>query len=378
MVVQAVVVLGLRSHGPAGRAAELRGKGRMAGSFTTSPVKKAGTDLNWDLATVVWMQNLFGPESAKLWSIVTQFGSAPALMLATGLALWTHSTKLGMRLLVGLLLVNLVVDALKVLIQHPRPYYAYEAVQPWWGSDGFGMPSGHASAVLVATGVLAVSLNRRWMWGVAVLATLLVSASRIYLGVHSALQVVGGWAIAALVIFAVFRLEKPAISLCQTLRWWSLSALAATCVIALVLFKALVVANLAAKFDTPESWSYRYVQGQSFEAKIRDKEPSKFKSPRLFHKPEVANFGPVVGVWILAIYLSGREGSLAPSSRREQVANVVVGLLFFGFILAPLMGMAKDVQFAAAAILAAMPLAMAVGVPSSANFLADSVRAKPK
>ncbi len=76
-------------------------------------------------------------------------------------------------------------------------------------------PSGHALNSMVVLGTFAVTAyaltGRRWPLVAALVATLLIGASRVYLAAHWFLDVVAGWSIGVLVIAAgllVLRLRR--------------------------------------------------------------------------------------------------------------------------------------------------------------------------
>ncbi|ESP88559.1 phosphatase PAP2 family protein [Candidatus Halobonum tyrrellensis] len=100
------------------------------------------------------------------------------------------------------------VDLLKHLFRYSRPAGATEATVPTWlppvvdgavrntlVGDGFAFPSGHALGTTVVFGALAYTLNvgsERRRWAAAALGVALVSLSRVVIGVHFVVDVVGG------------------------------------------------------------------------------------------------------------------------------------------------------------------------------------------
>lgn len=149
---------------------------------------------------------LVGPQWLHLAATdITALGSVAVLSLIILLAFallaclrrWTE----GLLLLVGAGGGLLISQGLKRIFERERPDMAYRAVE----AVNASFPSGHAmlSAVVFLTlGVLAARFadKRRvkvLAVGAAVLVSLLVGMSRVYLGVHWASDVLAGWCVGA-------------------------------------------------------------------------------------------------------------------------------------------------------------------------------------
>jgi undecaprenyl-diphosphatase len=120
-----------------------------------------------------------------------------AFALLASLRRWTE----GLLLVAGAGGGLMISQGLKRLFERERPDLAYRAVE----AVNASFPSGHAmlSAVVFLTlGVLAARFTERrrvkvLAVGAAVLVSLLVGISRVYLGVHWASDVLAGWCVGA-------------------------------------------------------------------------------------------------------------------------------------------------------------------------------------
>jgi membrane-associated phospholipid phosphatase len=130
---------------------------------------------------------------------------APAL-------LWCLDAGLGLRLGLGLMVSASVNSILKLVFHSPRPYWINERVQALAAETSFGIPSGHAQNAVVVWGILAAWIRKTWVWVVAILLMLMIGLSRLYLGVHFLGDVVVGWLVGGLILWAFLRLERPVLA----------------------------------------------------------------------------------------------------------------------------------------------------------------------
>jgi membrane-associated phospholipid phosphatase len=85
-------------------------------------------------------------------------------------------------------------------------------------TDGTFFPSGHTANAVITWGVLAILArsHRRWAAALAVLLSITVGLTTVYLGTHWVPDVLAGWVASGLVLLAV-HLCRPAIE--RTQRW---------------------------------------------------------------------------------------------------------------------------------------------------------------
>lgn len=157
--------------------------------------------LDWGVQVVLWFQQL-GDWLILPMRVLTFTGDIEFFLLVLPVMYWTVDRRLGLRVAI-LLLLSIIMSSMSKLIFHaPRPYWFDPQVQLWAAPEfSFGPPSAHAQNAVVMWGLLAYYGRRTWGWIVAILLMGLTGLSRIYLGVHFPMDVVGGWLLGMLVLW---------------------------------------------------------------------------------------------------------------------------------------------------------------------------------
>ena len=123
---------------------------------------------------------------------------------------------------------------LKFSFQWPRPFWMTPAVTNLAEGTSFGFPSGHAQNAAGIWGLVAVSVQKKWILWSALAAILLIGLSRIVLGVHFTHDVLVGWLIGGLLLWLFLKLEKPVIN------WFKRNSLGIQ-ILALVVITTLLI-----------------------------------------------------------------------------------------------------------------------------------------
>ena len=177
---------------------------------TSSPIFK------FDSSILLWIQdNVRSDFLTPIMKVITHLGDKGILWILVTLALlWYYKTrKLGVRcmvsMVIGLVITNLI---LKNWVARIRPYELIQGLECIVKkADDYSFPSGHTTNSLACAWVIFRRAPKKW--GVpALILAILISLSRLYVGIHYPTDVLGGVVIgicsAVLAMWLVPRLEK--------------------------------------------------------------------------------------------------------------------------------------------------------------------------
>lgn len=153
-----------------------------------------GNISNFDNNIYSLISNLISSSMTSFMKIITFLGSAYTLITITVLLILFSKDKIYFSInLIGIFLLN---QLLKHIIQRPRPVDINII-----NENGYSFPSGHSMISMAVYGFLIYYIyknmnNKRLKWILILLLSiliLLIGFSRIYLGVHYASDVLGGF-----------------------------------------------------------------------------------------------------------------------------------------------------------------------------------------
>ena len=179
------------------------------------------------------VQDLRSPPLTAFFEIVTTIGASQFYVFLLPILFWCVSTTIGYRYVLVVLISAYLNSALKEagplfisnqgIFYTTRPFAAYP--QQIWTclrdplfdpqallarlcreEETYSFPSGHAQTSFVAWGYLMATIRRRWFTALAVVLIGLIGLSRVYLGQHWPVDVLGGWLIGSLLLGGAFYL----------------------------------------------------------------------------------------------------------------------------------------------------------------------------
>ena len=162
----------------------------------------------FDLFWVVAFQSL-GDGLLRPMKFFSYLGTEEFYLIVLPFLYWCIDAGLGLRVGVILLFSSGVNSILKIPFRGPRPYWVSAKVKPFWTETSFGIPSGHAQEAVAVWGGAAWSLRRRWAWWIAIAVMIMIGLSRAFLGAHFFLDVLAGWIVGCLLLWAFLRFWDP-------------------------------------------------------------------------------------------------------------------------------------------------------------------------
>jgi membrane-associated phospholipid phosphatase len=154
--------------------------------------------LDFGTGATTWLQENY-PQLEAFLKLVSQFGLAEFYLAVIPLIYWCIEKRLGRNLSYLVTFASLLNGMIKHIFRDPRPYWHNPAVG-LSEEVSYGFVSGHTQGATVAYLTLALWIRKRWMWLLAGLIILLMSLSRVYLGVHDIPDVIGGFLLGLLVV----------------------------------------------------------------------------------------------------------------------------------------------------------------------------------
>jgi len=140
---------------------------------------------------------------------ITALGYEEFFVLLLPTIYWCFDQMVGLRVGMVLLIGSTFNTFFKFIFHSPRPYWISNSVKAYSTETSFGIPSGHAQIAASVWGWLAVEVKKRWFSIVALVLVFLIGVSRLYLGVHFLSDVLLGWLLGGLLVWAFAAWHKP-------------------------------------------------------------------------------------------------------------------------------------------------------------------------
>lgn len=151
-------------------------------------------------------------DSAML--VITALGEETIFMVIAMFLLWCVDKYEGYYMLTIGFIGTQINQLLKVIFRVPRPWVRDPNFKPVAGAveeaTGYSFPSGHTQSAVGSFGAVARWNKNKWLRIICVALALLVAFSRMYLGVHTPIDVLISLGIATILVFGLYPVFKKA------------------------------------------------------------------------------------------------------------------------------------------------------------------------
>lgn len=151
-----------------------------------------------------WLQSLGSPHLDGLFKALNFVDTAEFNFVLISILSIAYRSQLGMRLLFVLVLSAFTNDLLKECFQAPRPF-AIDPTLSLIKVSGYSFPSGAAQSAVIYTTVIVQECQSKAGSLLAAASFLLLSFSRVYLGVHFPSDIVAGWIVGGVLSLVYLR-----------------------------------------------------------------------------------------------------------------------------------------------------------------------------
>lgn len=130
------------------------------------------------------------------------------------LLIFKRTRRVAITLATSFIVAIILGEAAKYIMAEPRPFYF---IHPDYlllpKPTDYSYPSGHA--LIVSDGAIVLTLSMyntyKWLWIIMMIEAIIVSYSRVYVGVHWPIDVIAGWFLGGWVAYFTVELEKRGI-----------------------------------------------------------------------------------------------------------------------------------------------------------------------
>ena len=153
---------------------------------------------------MVWLENFRTPFLNKVFELITLMGEETFILVVMCIVFWTINKKAGYKLGFSIIINSNFNLIFKEIFSVARPFTIDKRLTPLRvhsTNDTFSFPSGHTQSSSALFTSLAISMKKRWFTIIAVVFMLLIGYSRIYLSLHTPIDVIGGFIFAIIITY---------------------------------------------------------------------------------------------------------------------------------------------------------------------------------
>lgn len=201
------------------------------------------------MKVLYFFESIRNPVLDFIMSTVTRLGEETFFIALAILVFWCFDKKHGYFLITIGFLGTVINQFLKVLFRIPRPWVKdpnftiVESARE--AATGYSFPSGHTQSAVGSFGAVARFTKKTWLRIISIVIVILVPVSRMYLGVHTPLDVGVSFLIATALVLGLY----PLIKLSDKKPWIIPAILSGTIIIATFAYVFIKTYNFPSDAD---------------------------------------------------------------------------------------------------------------------------------
>lgn len=157
-----------------------------------------------------FLESIRNPVCDFLFSLITHLGEETLFLVFAIFVFWCVDKRGGYYVLITGLIGTVINQWLKIVCRVPRPWvlgaeHGFKPVESAFAeAGGYSFPSGHTQNIAGTLGSSCAFFKRKWVRITAIVIIALVSFSRMYLGVHTPLDVFTSLGVALVLVLALY------------------------------------------------------------------------------------------------------------------------------------------------------------------------------
>jgi membrane-associated phospholipid phosphatase len=150
--------------------------------------------MQFELEFLKALQSISNPVLDFLFELVTMLAEDIFLIAVITFIFWNVNKQAGKKIVYSLFVSICVNGGIKDIVRRPRPFQVCSEItgKRATTATGYSFPSGHSQNISATVFAFARWIKKRWFYIFAVVMSLLVGFSRLYLGVHFPTDVIVG------------------------------------------------------------------------------------------------------------------------------------------------------------------------------------------
>jgi len=277
---------------------------------------------------LLFFQSISSPVLDQAAQLITMLGESTVIVVLLAIIFWCIDKKKGLVISISLLSSLIGMSTLKAIVRQPRPFMVLDSIKGkrLQTATGYSFPSGHTTTASSFYSAVAMNFRKKGLSIVLAILIFLIGISRMYLGVHWPLDVLGGWILGITITFALTSVLEKLFSDSEKTRKFCWITGAVTSVSGLVM-GVLVTLNLIDPMAFTDFCKTLGLAGGALFGFILEERFGKFTTDGEFRQKF---FRTLIGVLSMLLVRAGLKAVMPSSAVFSFIRYLILGFWTFG------------------------------------------------